>query len=650
MNTKRLWTAVLSGALGTILCAASAPARVDPAAGCAAGKIKADGKYSMCLLHEESNAVKKARDADFAKCDAKLTKKWAKLEKKGGAACPTRGDALPLAQQVGSDTAAIVAGLLGEALITNGVIDTEYDILSIEHGRENARTISVEAVDGLGNPVGFTAAAGDGSCVTVSAGPSSITVQGVGHYCEETITLSSATAITKTLAVTVYDPMAMDIGGGLLIKYVNQYEWKWSERELNPFAPVPDVTFLHPVTDIGNGWYPLGSLIIGHHCGGSTGAVNCYEAQSEPIEMVKYPMIVVKQADPGASNPPLMPPEPDSVTGDRYTLIWNTEGGFLAYQGSVWKANCPDGYKAIGVVVNSGLSEPSPDAIRCLREDYTTRAKIDQRLWIDDNSQAYRDCSAWEIGDAQVPSLAGSRAPLNVGTVMGCGGWGVDACDEELARLLLTPMPVAERSHPERAKLRLDENGDIVGGDLRYASSVRVPFTLIPNLACDTDADPDICDFNVDRSPFYRLKRHDSYVKVQHLNNLGSPESNVMHVTYSTGFEQTHTEEFSRDVGLSITRGAEVSFKGFGGSTEVTLTLLFGWSTSDSESYSYGTDLTWDLTVPPFTYGVAVQVQTDFLAFSEHESGPVVFQASWGTNLSGRRTGLTWLQFPPAFP
>jgi hypothetical protein len=623
------------------LWAVSAAAVVNPTDKCAASKIKAAGKYSMCLLKEESKALKKGIAPDFSKCDFKLTTKWAKAEEKGGSACPTLGDEIPLAEQVGSDAARIVAGLLGEASIGNGVIDTEYEVLSIKNGPTEAKTISVEAVDGLGDPVSFTAAAEDGSedCVTVSAAPDSITVEGVGHYCEETITLTSATDITKTLAVNVYDSMVMDVGDGLLIKYVNKYSWKWSDRGT---GGTENVTFLHPHPDVtADGWYPLGSLLKNNYCDDS--GVNCYYYPGEgPIELKRKPMIVVKAVDPTALDPPLCDAE------GCYTMIWSDAGSGGDYDGSVWKAKCNPGYVAIGVVVNMGYSEPSPEAVRCVREDYTIEAQIVNRFYRDVDTGADWFLSAWEIGDPLVPSLAGSKAPLNVGTVMGCGGpgagWEVDACDDELARLLLTQIPVAERNQPELAKVRLNENGDIVAGDLRYASSVRVPFTLIPNLACGLDAD--VCKFNVESSPFYRLKRQDSYTEAQSSNQLNNALNSEMHVTYSTGFESTHTTEFSQQVGLEITAGGDAKFLGSGGSWEVKLSTQLGWSTSDSNSYSYGTDLTWDFTVPPFTYAVAAQVQTNFLAFSEHELGPVVYSGG----LTGKRTGLTWLQYPPAFP
>jgi hypothetical protein len=605
---------------------------VDPADKCAADKIKTAGKYSMCLLKEESKGIKKGLTPDFSKCDDNLTKKWTKIEDKLGGACPTLGDETPLSDQVNVDAAVIVAGLLGETSIGNGQITTEYDIFSIEP--TDSQSISVDAEDGLGNPVGFTAAADDGSCATISADPNanSITVTGVGEHCEETITITSDTGITKTLTVNVWDPMVMNIGQDgeqLLITYWNDYGFQFNRHGCSGMDPV---TFYSPA-GVPAGWYPLGSLIAGY-----TGPV-CWSG----CEITWAPTILVS-SDPNSgdlSNPVLKAP-------NDYEKIWDDQGSGCTNSGSIWKPLCDPGYVALGVVTQNGYTEPSTNRVRCVRRDYTIEANIGDKIWDDSGSGASLSTSAWWIGDPKIPSLAGERAPLHPGTMIGCttttGG-----CDQNLFNLLLVPLPVAERSDNSLAEVSLDENGEIVAGDFRYASSVRVPFSLIPNLACGTDLNT--CQFNVESSPFYRVKRHDFYTEVQMLNNTG-PTPDEMHVTYDTGFVETHSSTFSEQVGLEVKAEGSAKFLGSGGGWSVSLSTELGWEETSTSGYEEHTGLTWDLSVPPFTMVVAAQVRTRFLAFSEHEYGPVVLDETYpgGDDLRGGKNRIDKLLYPPFFP
>jgi hypothetical protein len=67
-----------------------------PAAVCQAAKLKTAGTYGFCRMKAEAKAVKKGSTSklstDLGKCDAKFVEKWAAVESKGGADCPTTGD------------------------------------------------------------------------------------------------------------------------------------------------------------------------------------------------------------------------------------------------------------------------------------------------------------------------------------------------------------------------------------------------------------------------------------------------------------------------------------------------------------------------------------------------------------------------------
>jgi hypothetical protein len=628
MCVKRLLTF-----LGALLIAGSAAGGVDPTDKCAAAKIKEAGKYSKCLLNEESKAIKKGLPGDVSKCDSKLTKKWTKIEEKGGQACPTLGDEMPLKSRVSGDADAIIAGLWGgTAPIGEGKIHTEYDLFSIE--LNDPRTISVEAVDATGDPVTFTAAAEDGSCATVSADPNSnsVTVTGVEEHCDETITITSDTGITKTLTIKVYDPMVMDIGGGLLIKYVNDFECRWTPAGTDGSHAGE---FYHPVTEAG--WYPLGSKIIDEYV---LHVPPYNDPRGQVIALLLEPVIVVKELDPNASTPALAAP-----TG--YEWIWDSVGTGASWPGSVWKPVCPGGYVPLGVVTNGLLSEPSTEDMRCVRDDYTTEANIGEWVYDAHGMGGYDPLIVHENGAPKRPDLDG--APLNVGTQIGCPGWVLSDCDQNLFRLLLVPIEPVERSDRVGYELTIDQDGNIPpGGHFLYASSARIPFTLIPMLDCEHPFGQSYCESNVENYPFYRLRRADQYTTVINVYN-GSETLQTPSKVLVYSWEQARIESFSTELGISLTAGGSAKFLGSGVSWEVTVSATFGWDTTVSESYGRVEQLSIPVNVPPNTRVVVAQAEARLWAQSEVDGGPNLVQVLGEENGFSQGEHLYYIQYPPPF-
>lgn len=101
----------LAGSLLTVALLAATARAVGPAAACRANKMLRAGVYDLCLLKATARAAKVGGAPDVAKCDAKFAAAWAKVEARGGGACPTSGDAAMIAGQVEADVAAIVAAL-----------------------------------------------------------------------------------------------------------------------------------------------------------------------------------------------------------------------------------------------------------------------------------------------------------------------------------------------------------------------------------------------------------------------------------------------------------------------------------------------------------------------------------------------------------
>jgi len=105
------------GALAlTILMSATATlavAQTERAKRCEAGKLLAIGQYDLCRAQADAKAVRKETTPDHARCDARLAKKWEKLEAKAKGECPTSGDVELLQLQALRHSGRVTAALDG---------------------------------------------------------------------------------------------------------------------------------------------------------------------------------------------------------------------------------------------------------------------------------------------------------------------------------------------------------------------------------------------------------------------------------------------------------------------------------------------------------------------------------------------------------
>ena len=77
---------------------------------CEAYKLKAAGKYALCILKAESKAVTRGTAVDSSKCESKLDSSYAKAESKYGVACPTTGEAASVRVQLDICAVAVPGG------------------------------------------------------------------------------------------------------------------------------------------------------------------------------------------------------------------------------------------------------------------------------------------------------------------------------------------------------------------------------------------------------------------------------------------------------------------------------------------------------------------------------------------------------------
>ncbi len=493
----------------------------------------------------------------------------------------------------------------------------------------HSEMIQVRAMTNRGGSVPFTAET-KGDCISVSSAEDYIKVTAGTELCEQTIMINAEGAKeAKTLKVIVYDPMVMDIGEGLLIRYVNTYTWQWNDAGS---GGIFDVTFWHPQADIKNGWYPLGSLIVNHW----------RDINKNLMDGGAYPMILVKDSKAaGLLAAPL-----------GYKKVYTDRGSGADRDGSVWKAVCPENFVSFGVITNAGWGEPSRDAIRCVREDFTAKAAIGNQVYRDERTGARDFLSVWDIVYPPDAASLDDRAALLTGVSLGCGPqpspgasgsarWAKDQCDESLVNMLKVPLPVYTSSeNMTQPKLTGYEPLKI---SPRYFSSIRVPFTLIPIEYKDAPAARRRT--NIEKSPFYYVQREEIYSPINIVNNTQNPNPAEYSYTISTGFAQTESETFSLEVGVEVTAKGGCSFFGTGGGWEVEVSTKFGWEQSVARTYSEVTTRDFTFTVPAFTYAEVLQVTSQFRAIPMN---PAVVPHSKPFDMNS--SIITYLQYPPPQP
>ena len=88
-----------------------------------------------------------------------------------------------------------------------------------------------------------------------------------------------------------------------------------------------------------------------------------------------------------------------------FELIWKDSGSGAARDGSFWRPIAPEGYRALGVVCQSGYNKPALDAIRCVRADLLVPGKVGSMIWDDSNTGARTPFSAWTIVGAAANAI-----------------------------------------------------------------------------------------------------------------------------------------------------------------------------------------------------------------------------------------------------
>ena len=526
-------------------------------------------------------------------------------------------------------------------------IQLDWDIYSVAIGESD--TVPVQAVNSSGDPVPFSIQA-QGNCLTAAFDIESITITAGDEMCEQIITVKASNAEDKTINVIVFDPMVLDIGEGLLIRYVNEYDFVWDVHGGDFASGNRFFEIWHPVAidyDYPEGWFPLGSIFI-----------NRYKNN----QAAYIPSIVIKDSkNAGLLEEPL-----------DYILLDSTIGSGKAAHAFIWKAVCPADYVALGVIATGSSDLPSTDLIRCVHQDYTREATMGEWIWDTGGDDDIPDSVNIDWGFFSIkphrnpyPEIPEGYAMLNVGTGLFCrpkfGDWSTWYCDQDPARtqdelspeaanVLVVPLPVYKHTtNKDQPKWTSPE--PFVSSVPRFHSAVRVPFTLIPDVSPEclpNDHDSynlDDCQLvlaGINRDPFYYALYEENWEVIwpPYLNNLSTPITRSVEIT--KGFQESTSETTSNTFGIEVQMGGDVGFLGSGGSWSVSLNYQYSWE----QTYSYTAYMeeseTTEVSISPGKTMQAVQVISQFrLAHMDgspvRNISPVIFN-----------TDLTmFMEYPP---
>ena len=494
-------------------------------------------------------------------------------------------------------------------------INTSFDIGTVELGKKRTLNIMIDNNDANAR---YEIKMGKECFTFTDDGKGNVTFTSKGTICEQDVIIKVGNS-QKIIKLWAVDSNIMDIGRGLLIKYVNTYEERWNDKGS---GATDDATFWYPQADKKDGWYPLGSYIRPDY-------------EIAPLELEKYPMILVKDSkekDPTKSELISYPKD--------YVRIWDDTGSGADNDGSIWRPVCPSNYVALGgVVAKEDRDKPNKADVVCVLRAYTSAAKIGEQVYSDRNSSATHNVSIKEIVIPENPIINDeNKAALLVGTMVACPGYSKADCDDEirnLANFLLVPKVISEQSKNNEEPVLSGYNK--YEGRAKFFSSVRLPFSMINALVVNIDQIPDY----VSKSPFIFLQRQEEYKSIfAYDNRQGSGIINQEYTTESS-FEEQDVKEFNQKVGLTVTVGGEVGFLGTGGSSEVSLSTEFGWRQETAYTFGNVNSQTISIEIPPGKFVEVVQITTFFQALrvDGFKVGKRQLSAGGGT--------LKTLQYPP---
>lgn len=421
--------------------------------------------------------------------------------------------------------------------------DLLVDCLSIALVMQGTQTVTVSALDKDGNPESFSVTSENVGIATVLKSDITFTVKGIDRG-STNIIITSNTGKIKQLPVIVYDFQVLETEE-LLITFSQTFEYRWNDRGS---GGTHDGSFYHPITTAD--FFPLGSLgFIGYY---------------NPDGLLGVMVLKAKSGSNALAHP------------TDYTLVYNDGGSGANDDGSFWAPVPPDGYKAMGIVAQSGWNKPSLNTVVCVREDLTIPGEAGAFIWSDNETGANMDLGTWRIE----PPVAGphENAYLSTGTFVGWNSWSPPSTHPVMNVLNVKLPMLAETPYQQYVPTLTGYNPPPTETVPILAREMLVPCTIV--------SDPLYTNnqmWRISNSPLYRLERQVFYKLLYHNHNQTSI---TQHNSYTRRYGVTTEEsnEFWTETSISVTVEAGISIKIFEAKVSTTVSKSFGYSTMTSVS------------------------------------------------------------------
>jgi hypothetical protein len=416
-------------------------------------------------------------------------------------------------------------------------------------------TLEVAALDADGDPDGWSASVRDPTIARVSQTGSQLTVTGLEPG-DTTIEIVSLSGLERDLPVKVYDRFVLDVGE-LLIRYVDEYTLRWSDRGSGGRH---DGAFYHPIVPAG--WHALGSL-----------GVQGYANPNGQHWMI----LVQEDGESGALARP-----------NNYYREYDDDESGATLDGSFWTAVCPDGFVSLGAVAQRGWSKPSLDDVVCVRKNLTRPGVAGQLIWNDRDTGAIDWIGMWRINIPQHEDWADDRMYLDPNTFVGTGSeggicqgsgcWIAPASYPHMNVLAVEVPLLFDTGNAWFPRLTSTEEPSALTEPFE-AKAMLVPFSAVLSGAQIKSRTHEL----VTQSPFVRFEKVTQFHRLGWIFCGGTLACDLEYAVQK-GIEEATSTTFSQSVGVSITVEGGVSFLGSGGKASGTVSYEFGYSTTESRA------------------------------------------------------------------
>jgi hypothetical protein len=436
------------------------------------------------------------------------------------------------------------SGSDGSDIVSHSTL--RVDKLSVSVVPGSAELVTVTATDENGDPVGCSIVCSDENVATIAHNDSVFTITGQ-NFGLTTVTVTSDSGEEIQIPVQVYKFDELDVDE-LILSFTTSFSWRWDD---SGSGASNDGAYWHPTPP--EGFHALGSLGINNY-GNPNG--NSY-------------MFVVKAKNDTGPLPPLESPTD-------YLQVWNDSGTGSTDDGSIWKPIPPAGYVAMGLVAQSGYSEPSLDDVVCVREDLTTPGNVGAYIWDLMKGFPIVYFRSWQI--TAPDASAHENAYLAPGTfvaIVNETGSTTPPVDDDVMHVLKVKLPMLVEGPTQDFIPKLDDYDKPADETVpRMAKAMLVPFTIVNDTGYSSEE-------KLTDSPFYRLERYVYYKLLYHNYNQTSVQQENQ-VSIISGVTTTESESFWNETSISITAEAGVSFIGISGSISTTVSTSFGYENMTS--------------------------------------------------------------------